>query len=188
MPRNPDTEANILSLAETLIRKNGYNGFSFRDLASGIGVKSSSVHYYYPTKADLGAKVARHYTDRFLNALGAPEDAPAAAEGVIAKLHSQFEQALRKDGQMCLCGILAAESGGLPDSVINETRAFFNRTSAWLISALKQTSWGEGKTDTQVESAAISMLALFEGALLMARANKNPDLFDNIDALGLIAR
>jgi len=44
-----DTEAKILDLAETLIRQNGYNGFSFRDIASGVGVKSSSVHYYFPT-------------------------------------------------------------------------------------------------------------------------------------------
>jgi TetR/AcrR family transcriptional repressor of nem operon len=65
MSRNAaETEGKILDLAESLIRKNGYNGVSFRDLASGIGVKSSSVHYYFPTKEDLGAKVARRYTDR----------------------------------------------------------------------------------------------------------------------------
>ena len=113
MSRNAaETEGKILDLAESLIRKNGYNGVSFRDLASGVGVKSSSVHYYFPTKEDLGAKVARRYTDRFLNALGDPEDGPATASEIMKKLQDLFVSALGSDGQMCLCGILAAESAG----------------------------------------------------------------------------
>jgi AcrR family transcriptional regulator len=49
----------------------GYDGFSFRELAADVGVKSASVHHHFPTKAILGAGVARRYTDRFTEAVKA---------------------------------------------------------------------------------------------------------------------
>ena len=60
----------ILDVAEALVQTRGYNGFSFRDVAAAVGVKSSSVHYHFPTKADLGATLARRYRERFLDKLG----------------------------------------------------------------------------------------------------------------------
>ena len=37
-----------LNLAETLVRTRGYNGFSYRDLAEQIGIKTASIHYRFP--------------------------------------------------------------------------------------------------------------------------------------------
>jgi TetR/AcrR family transcriptional repressor of nem operon len=55
----------IMDAAERRIRTSGYNGFSFRQIAADVGVKSSSVHHHFPTKPALAAAVARRYTDRF---------------------------------------------------------------------------------------------------------------------------
>ena len=49
-----DTRMEIIDLAERLVRVRGYNGFSYRDLAEQIGIKTASIHYHFPTKADLG--------------------------------------------------------------------------------------------------------------------------------------
>ena len=43
----------ILDIAEMLIQTQGYNAFSFRHIAKIIGIKTSSIHYYFPTKAEL---------------------------------------------------------------------------------------------------------------------------------------
>jgi TetR/AcrR family transcriptional repressor of nem operon len=43
----------ILDTAESLIQKMGYNAFSYKDIAAVVGIKTSSIHYYYPTKEDL---------------------------------------------------------------------------------------------------------------------------------------
>jgi TetR/AcrR family transcriptional repressor of nem operon len=172
------TETRILDLAENLIRTNGYNGFSFRDIASGIGVKSASVHYHFPTKGDLGARVARRYSDRFLEKLGDPENASDDANSVVDAVRVLFREALLKDGQMCLCGMLAAESAGLPDGVVAETRDFFDRTTEWLMQALARTAWGKDQKDEAIRTQALRAMALFEGGLLIARAKGEPDLFD----------
>src|SRR6266436_1065650 len=55
-----------MDLAEAHIRHAGYRGFSFRDLAAELGIKSASVHHHFPTKASLAAAVVRRYGDRFL--------------------------------------------------------------------------------------------------------------------------
>lgn len=171
------TEDKILDLAEELIRKNGYNGFSFREIATGVGVKSSSVHYYFPAKSDLGAKVANRYTERFLEALGDPGSASQDAEDVLAKVQNLFAKALGRDGQMCLCGMLGAESAGLPDVVAKEAKAFFDRVGEWLVISLTRTDWGKSRSSTEIEAQALNTLALLEGGMMIARVQKQVDLF-----------
>jgi TetR/AcrR family transcriptional regulator, transcriptional repressor for nem operon len=51
----------ILSSAEARMGRDGFHGFSFRDLAADVGIKSASVHYHFPTKADLGVRLMRNY-------------------------------------------------------------------------------------------------------------------------------
>src|SRR5476649_1984467 len=54
-----------MTAARAMVQAQGYNSLSFRELAKQIGIKSASVHYYFPTKGDLGAALAREYTDEF---------------------------------------------------------------------------------------------------------------------------
>ncbi|GAA0785887.1 TetR/AcrR family transcriptional regulator [Roseibium denhamense] len=170
------TEDKILDLAESLIRKNGYNGVSFREIASGVGVKSSSVHYYFPAKKDLGVKVARRYADRFLEKLGDPSDAPDKADDVLKLVHRLFVEAMGEDGRMCLCGVLAAESAGLPERVAAEARVFFDRTLCWLVDALRGTIWGAVKSERELNAQALAAMSQLEGGLLMARVYQKPAL------------
>ena len=43
------------------VQAHGYSGLNFRHLAEVVGIKSASIHYHFPTKADLGAAVAKRY-------------------------------------------------------------------------------------------------------------------------------
>jgi TetR/AcrR family transcriptional repressor of nem operon len=56
-----ETAERLMDLAESHMRNAGYGGFSFRDLAAEIGIKSASVHHHFPTKATMAAAVARRY-------------------------------------------------------------------------------------------------------------------------------
>lgn len=181
MSRNAvETETRILDLAEGMIRESGFNGFSFREIAAGVGVKSSSVHYYFPTKTDLGVKVARRYADRFLDQLGTADQQPASAARIVERLQDAFARALGEDGKMCLCGVLAAESAGLPEDLAVEARAFFDRTAAWLADGLQNSEWGQGRSRREVEDQSLAILAQLEGGLLIARVHGQPDLFSRI--------
>jgi TetR/AcrR family transcriptional regulator, transcriptional repressor for nem operon len=38
-------------------------GFSFREIAADVGIKSSSVHYHFLTKGDLAATAVRRWAE-----------------------------------------------------------------------------------------------------------------------------
>ena len=52
-----DTREEIIDLAEDLIRQNGYNAFSYSDIAAMLEVRPAAIHYHFPSKSDLGVAV-----------------------------------------------------------------------------------------------------------------------------------
>ncbi len=54
-----DVKTAIMDAAERRMQLGGFGGFSFREMAADVGIKSSSVHYHFPTKEDLAAAVIR---------------------------------------------------------------------------------------------------------------------------------
>ncbi|GAA6208976.1 TetR/AcrR family transcriptional regulator [Cognatishimia sp. WU-CL00825] len=171
-----ETATRILDTAERVARQGGYNAFSFRDIAAEIGIKSASVHYHFPTKEDLGAALADRYTDRFLGALGAPEDADVKT--MVTRYIDACAHALKVDGLMCLCGMFGAEIEQLPSPVARKTRAFFERNLAWLAAVYL----AGGHTAAQSNQAAARLIATTEGAMILARAMDDHSLFDSVTA------
>ncbi len=165
----------ILDAAERQARSRGFNGFSFRDLADAVAIKSASVHYHYPTKADLGAAVVRRYRERFLATLGDPAE-PAGLERFAAA----YRKALVEDGQMCLCGLFGAEIEALPAEVAVEVRIFFEDCIQWLERAL-------APSDDETRGQALLVLSALEGALIVARTLDQVEAFDEATA-ELLAR
>jgi TetR/AcrR family transcriptional repressor of nem operon len=56
-----DTREQIMALGRSTVQAHGYGGLSFRELAKAIGIKSASIHYHFPAKADLGAALVQAY-------------------------------------------------------------------------------------------------------------------------------
>lgn len=155
-----DRREAILDVAEHRIRANGYSGFSFREIASDVGIKSASVHYHFRTKPDLAAAVAKRYRERFAEALEAEERKGIAR---VEAWRTLFQNALNRDGMMCLCGILAAEGASLPNQVAKEAHAFLE----FGIASLNEARPGEGTR----------ILAQLEGAMLISRSAGDPGVF-----------
>ena len=109
-----ETAERLMGLAEAHIRDAGYRGFSFRDLAAELGIKSASVHHHFPTKATMAAAVARRYGDRFLEAVAARPG--ESGEEAISVYRSAFRAALDRDGRMCLYQTRQAGRPGAAES------------------------------------------------------------------------
>lgn len=163
----------ILRITEAMVRKGGYSGFSFRDIAKEVGIKSSSVHYHFPTKEDLGVAVAKYYTERLFDALGEPEALLSVKIHPLEKYISIFRHALVTDRAMCLCGLLGAEIDGLPDAVAAETKHFFQRNLTWLESAYRAL----GQADS-ARNKAEQAFALLEGAMIVSKVMQDVSMFE----------
>jgi TetR/AcrR family transcriptional repressor of nem operon len=164
-----DKRTEVLNAAEARIRSAGYSGFSFRELASDVGVKSSSIHYYFPAKEDLGVAVARRYADRFF------EDLEHESGDRAQRLALAFEKAIRGDGKMCLCGALGVASASLPPPVALEATAFFKRALEFLLA-------GSGPVATSCKDRewAFQVLALLEGGMMLALALEDSDAYHKL--------
>ncbi|MEO0543957.1 MAG: TetR/AcrR family transcriptional regulator [Pseudomonadota bacterium] len=160
-----ETQDRILKAAEDRIRVGGYNGFSFRDIARDTGLTNAGVHHYFPTKAALVVKVTEVYHQRFMTKLN---EAPPKKR--VGRLRHLFGQSLKTDGKMCLCGLLAAESGDLPNDVTEQARKFFGALKDSLLDSFPQSNDREG--------AALALLAQLEGAILLAIVSGDNDIFD----------
>lgn len=157
-----------MDAAEKRIRLAGYNGFSFREIAADIGVKSSSVHHHFATKEALAAAVARRYTERFGKIVAAKIETGMAP---VEAWHLAFRDSLVRDQRMCLCGALGASASDLPSQVAGEARRFFESG----LESLKTTAG----LSPQV---AIQTLATLEGAMLVATALSDVAAFDQATA------
>lgn len=176
----PDRETAILQLTEDMIRQGGYNSFSFRNIANGIGIKSSSVHYHFATKEDLGVAVTRYYTEKFIAALPNPAVIVAEDRDPIEIFVSAFRSALSEDKGMCLCGMLGAQADVLPASLVFELRAFFNKNKEWLTGAYI----AKGLANADAKLRAVQTISLLEGALLLSHVMDDLKVFDQ--AAGLL--
>jgi TetR/AcrR family transcriptional repressor of nem operon len=156
-----------MDIAEAHIRDGGYTGFSFRNLAAEVGIKSASVHHHFPTKAKMAAAVARRYGDRFLASVAARPN--ESAGDAICAYRSAFRAALDRDGRMCLCGVLGAEAGVLSPEITVEVQLFFSRCIEDLTRRL-------GGSDAS--SRAFHVMATLEGGMVLARAYADIDAFD----------
>lgn len=165
-------EIKILEVAEQMVQEGGYNAFSFREIAKAVGIKSSSVHYHFPTKADLGAAVASYYTDKFIAHLGDPAHLVDGGKDPVGHFVTTFKEAFTKDRRMCLCGLLGAEVKGLPDAVAAQTKLFFVRNIEWLTQAYALIG-----QSADARRKALFTLSMLEGAMIVSNALDDIDAF-----------
>lgn len=163
-----NTSTHILDAAESMIRNGGYYGFSFRQIADHLEIKSASVHYHYPTKEALAAAVAERFIARFVEALGDP-----TRKDSIRHYTTLFQGAIESDGRACLCGILAGEMGKLPESVRDLLCKFSDKNTAWLEEAF--CTLNKDWTKQRCREAALALFAGLEGGLTFAALHGQPD-------------
>lgn len=126
----------LLDQTLKLIRTRGYNGFSYRDLADLVGVKTSSIHYYFPSKEDLALEAARQYHERVAHDVERIDRSLSAAERAERYLDGWRKTA--DPNQVCMCGMLANEAASLPESVHVALKNFYLFHERWLTEVLEQ--------------------------------------------------
>src|SRR5262249_35237274 len=147
----------------------GFNGFSYADVAEALKVTKASLHYHYPSKADLGAKLIERYTRNFLAALERIDAEAKDARDKLRRYSAIYEDVVR-DNRMCLCGMLAAEFGTLPKAMRDDMRNFFDENERWLVRVLQEGKREKSlKFSGSVTDAAQSLVGALEGAMMIAR-------------------
>ena len=163
----------LLEAASELVQKRGYNDFSYADLAGIIGIKTASIHYHFPSKADLGRSMAQRYTKDFIANLGDPN--LISIKVALEKYISAFKSSLR-NGRMCLCGMIGAEVESVPTEIAEEIAVFFHVNEVWLATVLTR----NGLASKTASKHAKTLIAALEGGMIMARVKQDLKVFDDV--------
>jgi TetR/AcrR family transcriptional repressor of nem operon len=174
-----NTSDEILASAQTLITTGGYNGFSYADIASVVGIRKASIHHHFPTKADLVRVLVIRYREEAETGMAAiAQDIPDPAELLQAYV-GYWTQCIGDNSRpFCVCALLAGEAPALPPEVAVEVRAYFKSLASWLTEALER-GVAEGVfvlADSPNEEAE-ALMATVHGAMLSARAYGDPKIF-----------
>jgi len=163
------TRENILELGESLIRSKGYNAFSYLDISSELGIKNAAIHYYFPSKENLGTSIVKTNVQRF--------------EEMVENMHSHGFDELRqletfikiyikshREKKLCIMGSLGPDFNTLNDTTKSELKKLTEMILNWLTSILES---GKQKKifvfKEEPRNKAVVLLSGLIGSLQLAR-------------------
>ena len=162
-----DTPARILDVAERLVQRRGFNGFSYADVAKELKITTASLHYHFAGKGALGEALIQRYSERFFAAL-AVIDAKETDAAVKLQAYADLYAGVLHGKRLCLCGMLAAEYQTLPKPMRDAVLRFFDANEEWLAKVLSEGRETLTYSGPPTETARM-LLSGLEGAMLVAR-------------------
>src|SRR4051812_33701446 len=175
-----DTAARILDVAERLVQVQGFNAFSYADVAAEVQIRKASLHHHFPTKAALGQALITRYRSRFSRSLADIHVGSSDARARLKAYARLYTGVLRKR-RMCLCGVLAADFETLPGPMRQGVVGFFRDNEAWLAGVLEE---GRRQKTLQFQGPAATLAAFvvssLEGAMLLARSYGRVERFEAV--------
>ncbi len=130
------TREKIIELGETLVRTKGYNAFSYQDISSELGIKNAAIHYYFPSKENLGTSIVRTNIQRF--------------EEMVDNMHSrgfdewqQLDTFIKiyvkshREKKLCIVGSLGPDFNTLNETTKKELLKMTEMIIKWLTDILK---------------------------------------------------
>jgi TetR/AcrR family transcriptional repressor of nem operon len=185
MQEHNATAAKILDVAEHFMQTRGFNDFSYRDIQNEVGVKTSSIHYYFPTKQDLVIHLIDRYAERFTAFLNNLAQTESQGLQRIESICTVYAELLEED-KFCIYGMLASDKLALPEEANQKVCEFFTSIEAWLANAIVLGQEQQVFKETiNAKSAAAYLLSSLEGGLLIARAKKQASYLELIVSEGL---
>lgn len=129
------TREKIIELGENLIRTKGYNAFSYQDISTELGIKNAAVHYYFPTKENLGTSIVKTNIQRF--------------DEMVDNMHSRgFDERQQLDtfikiylkshreNKLCIIGSLGSDFDTLNETTKTELKRMTEIILKWLTNIL----------------------------------------------------
>lgn len=128
-----DTRSEIVRLAEELIRTKGYNAFSYADVSKLVKIKNATIHYYFPSKSDLGMEVIKGTISAFREQTANWSKLPYEKQ---FKNYIDIYDRSRNNNLVCIMGTLLPIYDTLSDSMKFELEQLANIILDWLTDLL----------------------------------------------------
>jgi len=183
-----DTQQRILDSARQLFFARSYADVGVADICEHAGVKKGSFYHFYPSKQALTLAVLdAHFVDikeKMIDQAFAEDLPPLARLARFAEMAYQFQKQVSVEtGHVLGCpfGNLATELSTQDEPIRERIQQIFAKLQKLVKSVLKAAQErGEVPKEVDADATAQAMLAYFEGVLLMAKNQNNPELIRHL--------
>ncbi|MCZ8516560.1 TetR/AcrR family transcriptional regulator [Paenibacillus filicis] len=186
MNKNKNTAEAILDTAQSIVQEFGFNGFSYAHIAKKVGIRTASIHYYFPNKEDLGEALIERYHKNFITSIAQID---AEIQNNIEKLRKfiLLYGGPVKDYCTCMGVMLSTDLASLSSKTQDGIAQLFTSNLEWLKRVLDQgRREGQLNFTGSTDALAHQFLASLQGAQLLARSFRDQNRF-NMIAEGLIS-
>jgi AcrR family transcriptional regulator len=163
------TREKILELGEELILTKGYNGFSYQDISTALGIKNAAVHYYFPSKETLGTSILKTNSQRFEEMVENMQNRDFDEWHQLEAFMKIYLKSNREN-KICIIGSLGTDVNTLSEPMQQELQKMVDRILSWLEETL-----GNGKQKhlfqfrISARDQAIQILSSLVAGLQLAR-------------------
>jgi TetR/AcrR family transcriptional repressor of nem operon len=176
------TAEEIIRQARPLILSGGYDGFSYADISSVVGIRKASIHHHFPTKAQLVLVLVEQYRREAVEGLRQMDEAIADPAERLRAYTGYWQTCIASGSEpFCVCALLASQMPTLPEEVAAEVRAHFRALASWVVSVLREGIEQGGLQMVHApEIEAEVFVATVHGAMLSSRAHGDAAVFEMI--------
>jgi TetR/AcrR family transcriptional regulator, transcriptional repressor for nem operon len=169
------TREKIIELGEDLIRTKGYNAFSYQDISSELGIKNAAIHYYFPSKENLGTSIVKTNIQRFEEMTGNMQSRGFDEWHQLETFIKIYTKSHREQ-KRCIVGSLGPDINSLSEKTVTELKNISGIILQWLTNTLasgRDKGLFAFKEEPQIK--ALLILSSLIASLQLAR------LIDNIE-------
>lgn len=185
MARKPDTAVRerILQQAEHVIHLKGYNHACLNEIAEACGMTKGNLIHHYGSKSELALAVLDFKIKEFQSRKVEPVCAQAVPEDAVFEMFAAAGRVFDGNGCKagCFVGNIALEMSDLDETFRKKVAAFFDEWAAGLSACLERCkSKGYFKKELDARATAESIVALYEGAMMLARSRRDATVFARV--------
>jgi TetR/AcrR family transcriptional repressor of nem operon len=181
MKTQKNTQSSIMDTAQRFIQQKGFNAFSYADVAKELDIKTASIHYYFPSKTDLGVELMKRYRHSIGEVLDQLDQSSLDTQQKLEEYVKAYQAIFTDDGRICLGVMLSSDIVTLHESIQQEVKLFLNLNHHWLAKTMRKGVEQHVFTNiTSEEIEADTFLSTLIGSMLIARANQKPFQFYQI--------
>jgi len=176
-----NTKAEIVKAATAIAQTKGFHALTYQDLADKLKIRKASIHYYFPTKVDLGLDILESTGIWFNGWCQELEEKRISPLKKIEAYFNFFHFISGEGSRVCPCGAFSILWPILPGKLQKAVRKLTVAQIKWLKATLHEgrVSGDIVKTGTLDEQAQI-ILASLQGGLQTSRTQGDPRHFQEI--------
>jgi len=115
-----DRKTQIIKLSVELVKKYGYDSFSYADISRKFGIAKASIHHHFPKKDDLGLEICNYIHENMSKAFDKILSKDTSAKEKIQEYIDLYADMMDNGDNICPIASLQAESNIISEKMKKE--------------------------------------------------------------------